>query len=41
MEPGLLVATLDMDEVDNARRLFPFLADRRSDLYGQAGEHAI
>ena len=41
MEPNLLLATLDMDEVDNARRLFPFLADRRSDIYGQAGEHSI
>jgi omega-amidase len=41
MEPDLLLATLDLDEVDKARRLFPFLADRRSDLYGQAGEHSI
>jgi predicted amidohydrolase len=41
MEPDLLVATLELDEVDRARRTFPFLADRRLDLYGQAGEHAI
>jgi omega-amidase len=41
LEPDLLLATLDLDEVDNARRLFPFLADRRTDLYGQAGEHSI
>lgn len=41
MEPDLLFATLDLDEVDKARSLFPFLADRRADLYGQAGEHSI
>ena len=41
MEPDLLQASLDLDEVDKARRLFPFLADRRSDLYGPAGEHSI
>ncbi len=41
MEPDLLLATLDLDEVDKARSLFPFLADRRLDLYGQAGEYAI
>jgi omega-amidase len=41
MEPDLLLATLDLDAVDRARDLFPFLADRRSDLYGQVGEHSI
>ena len=34
-EPGLFVATLDLEEVDRARRLFPFLADRRPDVYGR------
>jgi predicted amidohydrolase len=33
-EPALLFATLDLDEVDRARRLFPFLADRRPEVYG-------
>jgi len=33
-EPGLFVTTLDLDEVANARRLLPFLADRRPDVYG-------
>lgn len=32
-EAGLLVATLDLDEVTRSRRLFPFLADRRPDVY--------
>jgi predicted amidohydrolase len=33
-EPGLLVATLDLDEVGRARGLFPFLDDRRPEVYG-------
>jgi predicted amidohydrolase len=33
-EPGLFVTTLDLDEVVRARRLFPFLADRRPDVTG-------
>jgi omega-amidase len=33
-EAGLFLATLDLDEVARARRLFPFLADRRPDVYG-------
>jgi predicted amidohydrolase len=32
-EAGLFTATIEMDEVERARRLFPFLADRRPDLY--------
>jgi predicted amidohydrolase len=32
-EPGLFVATLDLDEVTRARRLFPFLEDRRPEVY--------
>jgi omega-amidase len=34
-EPNLLVDSIDLDEVARARRLFPFLADRRPDVYGQ------
>jgi predicted amidohydrolase len=33
-EPGLFFATLDLEEVDRARTLFPFLADRRTEVYG-------
>jgi omega-amidase len=33
-EPGLFLATLDLDEVGRARRLFPFLQDRRPEVYG-------
>jgi predicted amidohydrolase len=33
-EPGLFVATLDLDEVARTRRLFPFLRDRRPEVYG-------
>ena len=33
-EPGLLVARLDLAEVDRARRLFPFWQDRRPEVYG-------
>lgn len=33
-EPGLFVATLDLDEVARSRSLFPFLSDRRSEVYG-------
>jgi omega-amidase len=33
-EPGLLVTRLDLDEVARSRRLFPFLADRRPEVYG-------
>jgi omega-amidase len=33
-EPGLHVATLDLDEVESARGLFTFLEDRRPEVYG-------
>jgi predicted amidohydrolase len=33
-DPGLLVAKLDLDEVARTRRLFPFLQDRRPEVYG-------
>jgi predicted amidohydrolase len=33
-KPGLFVATLDLGEVERARRLFPFLADRRPEVTG-------
>jgi predicted amidohydrolase len=33
-EPGLYVATLDLDEVERARGLFTFLEDRRPEVYG-------
>jgi omega-amidase len=33
-EPELVSGTLDLDEVARARRLFPFLEDRRPDVYG-------
>jgi predicted amidohydrolase len=32
-EPGLFVARLDLDEVARSRRLFPFLADRKPEVY--------
>ncbi|MGD9144337.1 MAG: carbon-nitrogen family hydrolase [Anaerolineae bacterium] len=32
-EPGLFLATLDLDEVARSRRLFPFLTDRRPEVY--------
>jgi len=34
-EPGLLIATLELDEVARSRRLFPFLQDRRPKVYGR------
>ena len=34
-QPNLLVTSIDLDEVARARRLFPFLTDRRPDVYGQ------
>jgi omega-amidase len=33
LEPGLFFASLDLDEVARARRQFPFLDDRRPDVY--------
>ncbi len=33
-EPNLLITTLDLEEVARSRRLFPFLADRRPEVYG-------
>ena len=36
-EAELLVTTIEMDEVGRARRLFPFLADRRPEVYNQQG----
>jgi omega-amidase len=33
-EPGLFVATVVLDEVARSRSLFPFLADRRPEVYG-------
>ncbi len=33
-EPELLSASLDLDEAARARRLFPFLEDRRPEVYG-------
>jgi predicted amidohydrolase len=35
-DPGLFLARLDLDEVARARRLFSFLEDRRSEVYGRA-----
>ena len=32
-EAGLFVATIELDEVTRARQLFPFLADRRPNVY--------
>lgn len=34
-EPGLCITTIEMDEVTRARRLFPFLADRRPEVYNR------
>jgi omega-amidase len=34
-EPGLFVASLDLDDVARSRRLFPFLSDRRPEVYGR------
>jgi omega-amidase len=34
-EPGLFVATLELDEVARSRRLFPFLQDRQPEVYGR------
>jgi predicted amidohydrolase len=36
-EPELLVTTVEMGEVARARRLFPFLADRRPEVYNRQG----
>ena len=36
-ESGLFVTTIETDEVARARRLFPFLADRRPEVYGRQG----
>jgi predicted amidohydrolase len=33
-EPGLSMHKLNLDEVTRIRRLFPFLDDRRTDLFG-------
>jgi N-carbamoylputrescine amidase len=33
-QEGVLVATVDMDEVDRARAAWGFFRDRRTDLYG-------
>ena len=33
--PGLLIASLELDEVARSRRLFPFLQDRRPKVYGR------
>lgn len=35
-EPGLLVTSLDLAEVARARARFPFLDDRRPDVYGES-----
>ena len=32
-EPGLFVTTIQMDDVTRARQMFPFLADRRPEVY--------
>jgi len=34
-EPGLLITSLNLEEVARCRRLFPFLDDRRPDVYGR------
>ena len=34
-EPGLFIATIDTEEVTRARQTFPFLADRRPEVYGR------
>jgi omega-amidase len=33
-DPGLFLATVDMEEVTRARHLFPFMADRRPEVTG-------
>jgi N-carbamoylputrescine amidase len=33
-QEGVVVATIDMDEVDRARAAWGFFRDRRTDLYG-------
>jgi len=33
-EPGLAVVAVDLDQVDRARQLLPFLNDRRPEIYG-------
>ena len=40
-EPGLFVATIQMDKVTRARQMLPFLADRRPEAYGgrRTGTH--
>ena len=40
-EPGLFVATIQMDKVTRARQMLPFLADRRPEVYGgrRTGTH--
>jgi N-carbamoylputrescine amidase len=37
-QEGVLVATIDMDEVDRARAAWGFFRDRRTDLYGSLTE---
>lgn len=37
-ESGLFVTTIEMDEVARARQLFPFLADRRPEVYARQQE---
>jgi hypothetical protein len=32
-EPGLFLVTLNLDDVTRCRRLFPFLNDRRPEVY--------
>jgi omega-amidase len=34
-EPGLFVTSVDLDQVARSRELFPFLADRRPEVYGR------
>jgi predicted amidohydrolase len=36
-ESGLLVTKIEMDEVVRARRIFPFLGDRRPEVYSRQG----
>jgi predicted amidohydrolase len=36
-EPGLFLATLNLEEVTHARQRFPFLDDRRPEVYRQGG----
>lgn len=37
-EPGLFMATLDLDEVQRSRTRFPWLADRRPEVYATGGQ---